>query len=99
MAERLKQAGETGGGTSTAPVPTALEQLVESTLLPESVSGIGDADSSARAANRQGKMNAEHGVPPIPKPQSQMFQYDSHSSSCFLKHKQCIMGDVVRSNT
>ncbi|XP_078504368.1 uncharacterized protein LOC144762942 [Lissotriton helveticus] len=53
--DRIKQAKQNGGGISTAPVPTALDLLVESTLQPESVSAIGDADSSARAGNRQGK--------------------------------------------
>ncbi|XP_078503132.1 uncharacterized protein LOC144761753 [Lissotriton helveticus] len=55
MAELHKQANLTGRGRNRAPAMTELEELVESTIEPDSVCGIGDADSSARAATRKGE--------------------------------------------
>ncbi|XP_078540254.1 t-SNARE domain-containing protein 1-like [Lissotriton helveticus] len=55
IAEQHKQANKTGGGKNRAPPLTDQEELVGSTIEPESVSGLGDADSSARAATKQGE--------------------------------------------
>ncbi|XP_078497258.1 t-SNARE domain-containing protein 1-like [Lissotriton helveticus] len=55
LAAQRKEAGATGGGKNRAPRLTDLEELVESTLEPESIHGIGDADSSTRAAKKQGE--------------------------------------------
>ncbi|XP_078502870.1 t-SNARE domain-containing protein 1-like [Lissotriton helveticus] len=55
LAAQKKEASVTGEGRSRAPALTDLEQLVESTLEPESVFGTRDADSSARAATKQGE--------------------------------------------
>ncbi|XP_078520410.1 uncharacterized protein LOC144785321 [Lissotriton helveticus] len=55
IAELHKEANKTGGGKNRAPPLTELEELVGSTIEPESVCGLGDADSSARAATRKGE--------------------------------------------
>ncbi|XP_069089314.1 t-SNARE domain-containing protein 1-like [Pleurodeles waltl] len=47
VAEQLKEAHGTGGGPSTVPPPTAIESMVETTLEPEAVVGIGGLSSSA----------------------------------------------------
>ncbi|XP_078511213.1 t-SNARE domain-containing protein 1-like [Lissotriton helveticus] len=53
IAELLKEANKTGGGKNRAPPLTELEELVDTTTEPENVCGLGDADSSARAATRK----------------------------------------------
>ncbi|XP_078501910.1 uncharacterized protein LOC144756185 [Lissotriton helveticus] len=55
VANRLANAKKTGGGPSSKPASTLLEDLVESTLQPESSSGVADIDSSARPNTRQGE--------------------------------------------
>ncbi|XP_078520246.1 uncharacterized protein LOC144785001 [Lissotriton helveticus] len=55
LAAHRKEAAATGGGRNRVPRLTAIEELVESTLEPESIHGIGDADSTARAAKKQGE--------------------------------------------
>ncbi|XP_078517546.1 t-SNARE domain-containing protein 1-like [Lissotriton helveticus] len=55
LAALRKEAGVTGWGKNRAPRLTDLEELVESTLEPESIHGIGDANSSARDAKKQGE--------------------------------------------
>ncbi|XP_069083873.1 uncharacterized protein [Pleurodeles waltl] len=42
----------TGGGPSTIPPPTAMEELVEQTLEPEAVSGMGALDTSAQGTSK-----------------------------------------------
>ncbi|XP_069084348.1 nuclear apoptosis-inducing factor 1-like [Pleurodeles waltl] len=46
MAERLREMRGTGGGPSTIPPPTPLEERVEETLEPEAVCGMGELDTS-----------------------------------------------------
>ncbi|XP_069090716.1 myb-related transcription factor, partner of profilin-like [Pleurodeles waltl] len=46
VAERLREMRGTGGGPSTIPPPTPLEERVEETLEPESVTGFGELDTS-----------------------------------------------------
>lgn len=58
VAERLAEAKKTGGGPSTQTTPTAMEDLVESTLQPEAVVGVTTIDSSAPPSTSQGKMHA-----------------------------------------
>ncbi|XP_078542264.1 uncharacterized protein LOC144827989 [Lissotriton helveticus] len=52
LAARLEQSRHIGGGSSTVPDSTPLEKLVEGTLLPESVTGVADLDSSDQPASR-----------------------------------------------
>ncbi|KAJ1206888.1 hypothetical protein NDU88_002281, partial [Pleurodeles waltl] len=47
VAERLREMRGTGGGPSTVPPPTPMEELVEQTLEPEAVAGMGVLDTSA----------------------------------------------------
>ncbi|KAJ1100789.1 hypothetical protein NDU88_005864 [Pleurodeles waltl] len=46
VAERLREMRGTGGGPSSVPPPTPLEERVEETLEQEAVSGFGDLDTS-----------------------------------------------------
>ncbi|XP_078503560.1 uncharacterized protein LOC144762291 [Lissotriton helveticus] len=46
LAERLKEANKTGGGTANIDQPTPHEELIESTIQHESVSGVSAIDSS-----------------------------------------------------
>ncbi|XP_069077580.1 myb-related transcription factor, partner of profilin-like [Pleurodeles waltl] len=46
VASRLEEARSTGGGPATQTPSTAMEDLVESTLLPKAVSGVTDIDTS-----------------------------------------------------
>lgn len=59
LATRLAEAKKTGGGTSTVSEYSPLEELVESTLQPESISGVADIDSSDTPNTRQGKKHAK----------------------------------------
>lgn len=59
VAARLAEANKTGGGTSTATDSTPHEELVESTLLPESVSGVADIDSSDPASTSQAQARTQ----------------------------------------
>ncbi|KAJ1082107.1 hypothetical protein NDU88_002277 [Pleurodeles waltl] len=52
VAERLREMRGTGGGPSTIPSPTAMEELVEQTLEPEAVSGMGALDTSAQGTSK-----------------------------------------------
>ncbi|KAJ1129340.1 hypothetical protein NDU88_007711 [Pleurodeles waltl] len=47
VAERLREMRGTGGGPSTVPPPTPMEEHVEQTLEPEAVAGMGELDTSA----------------------------------------------------
>ncbi|XP_069066558.1 t-SNARE domain-containing protein 1-like [Pleurodeles waltl] len=47
VAERLREMRGTGGGPSTIPTPTPLEERVEETLEPEAVSRMGELYTSA----------------------------------------------------
>ncbi|KAJ1187090.1 hypothetical protein NDU88_003869 [Pleurodeles waltl] len=47
VAECLREMRGTGGGPSTVPPPTPMEERVQGTLEPEAVSGIGELDTSA----------------------------------------------------
>ncbi|XP_069061942.1 myb-related transcription factor, partner of profilin-like [Pleurodeles waltl] len=61
VAERMREMYDTGGGPSTVPPPTAIETMVETTLEPESVLGIGDLDSSEPGTSKclpQGPTNS-----------------------------------------
>ncbi|XP_078533476.1 myb-related transcription factor, partner of profilin-like [Lissotriton helveticus] len=51
LADRIKEANKTGGGTSAVDQPTPHEELIESTLLPECVSGVATIDSSEPLSN------------------------------------------------
>lgn len=64
VSERRKHAAKSGAGVSTVPAPTALDLLVESTLQPETISGIGNVDSSATTSRKQGKMHPLHADSP-----------------------------------
>ncbi|KAJ1192989.1 hypothetical protein NDU88_002295 [Pleurodeles waltl] len=46
VAERLREMRGTGGGPSTIPPPTPLEERVDETLEPEAVCGMGELDTS-----------------------------------------------------
>ncbi|XP_078515298.1 uncharacterized protein LOC144774156 [Lissotriton helveticus] len=61
LAELHKQAGVTGGGRNPAPPLTELEELVASTIEPDSVVGLGAVDSSARAKSK-GAPSAKQGT-------------------------------------
>ncbi|XP_078518937.1 uncharacterized protein LOC144784128 [Lissotriton helveticus] len=52
MSEIQKQAGVTGGGRNSAAPLTDLEELVASTIEADSLLGLGDVDSSARATRK-----------------------------------------------
>ncbi|XP_069077653.1 uncharacterized protein [Pleurodeles waltl] len=54
VARRLAEARGTGGGPPIEPPATPLEDLVESTLLPEAVTGVTDIDTSAQPSTSQG---------------------------------------------
>lgn len=58
VAKRLKEAGKTGGGQSTMSGTTPMEELVESTILPEAAQGVTQLDTSGAASTSQGKMHA-----------------------------------------
>ncbi|KAJ1114222.1 hypothetical protein NDU88_002461 [Pleurodeles waltl] len=47
VAEHLREMRGTGGGPSTVPPPTPMEERVQETLEPEAVAGIGELDTSA----------------------------------------------------
>ncbi|KAJ1120853.1 hypothetical protein NDU88_009002, partial [Pleurodeles waltl] len=46
VAERLREMRGTGGGPSSVPPPTPLEDRIEQTFEPEAVCGFGDLDTS-----------------------------------------------------
>ncbi|XP_069077367.1 myb-related transcription factor, partner of profilin-like [Pleurodeles waltl] len=52
VAQRLREMRGTGGGPSTVPPPTAMEEMVEHTLEPEAVSGMGELDSFAPGTSK-----------------------------------------------
>ncbi|KAJ1088622.1 hypothetical protein NDU88_001778 [Pleurodeles waltl] len=52
VAERLREMRGIGGGPSTVPPPTALESMVEQTLEPEAVLGMGELDSSTPGTSK-----------------------------------------------
>ncbi|XP_069059615.1 myb-related transcription factor, partner of profilin-like [Pleurodeles waltl] len=52
VAEWLREVHGTGGGPSTVPPPTATESMVDTTLEPEVVIGIGDLNSSAPGTSK-----------------------------------------------
>ncbi|XP_069092705.1 nuclear apoptosis-inducing factor 1-like [Pleurodeles waltl] len=61
VAVRMREIHGTGGGPSTVPPPTAIETMVETTLEPKAVLGIGDLDSSAPGTSKslpQGPTNS-----------------------------------------
>ncbi|KAJ1115298.1 hypothetical protein NDU88_003524 [Pleurodeles waltl] len=52
VAERLREVRGTGGGPSTVPPPIAMEAMVEQTLEPEAVIGMGEVDSPAPGTSK-----------------------------------------------
>ncbi|XP_069058957.1 nuclear apoptosis-inducing factor 1-like [Pleurodeles waltl] len=54
VARRLQEARGTGGGPPTETPSTPLEDLVESTLLPEAVTGVTEIDTSGTPSTSQG---------------------------------------------
>ncbi|KAJ1158152.1 hypothetical protein NDU88_010846 [Pleurodeles waltl] len=59
VARRLAEARGTGDGPPTEAPSTPLEDLVESTLLPEAVTGVTEIDTSGPPSTSQGKCNID----------------------------------------
>ncbi|XP_078496568.1 uncharacterized protein LOC144752546 [Lissotriton helveticus] len=59
IAQRLKEVKGTGGGTSTVPDNTAIEDLVEGTIQPEAVVGVTQLDTSGAASSTQDAAEVE----------------------------------------
>ncbi|XP_069089312.1 myb-related transcription factor, partner of profilin-like [Pleurodeles waltl] len=57
VASRLKEARRTGGGPPTQTLSTPMEDMVESTLLPEAVSGVTEIDNSGTPSNSKDDEN------------------------------------------
>ncbi|KAJ1199835.1 hypothetical protein NDU88_003667 [Pleurodeles waltl] len=55
VASRLKKARSTGGGPPTQTPSTPMEDMMESILLPEAVSGVTDIDASGTPGTSKGK--------------------------------------------
>ncbi|XP_078508446.1 uncharacterized protein LOC144768544 [Lissotriton helveticus] len=94
LAERLKDANKTGGGSGNVDQPTPHEELIESTIQHESVSGVSAIDSSDHTVAEHdhvvdshdgdgGQSSQEHITAP-----EEVNVSDEHESLSFLRRKR-----------